>query len=1053
MMDVSEEPRAKVSRQDTDFCLCIICQQQTNEELVKKPRAYKSVVHFISERADLGDGDYPEIKRRLNNLTDESLKSNNASWHRTCYVKTCSKEKCKRAETKFEEQVSLRANPTLKDTSQPLNPVSSTNVFTRSKSKPYNSDVCFFCDGEGKRNNPLFRIRTDKAGKNLHEAIKKSNNNELLVKLNTAIDPKDAHAIDIQYHNKCYSLHVTNVLRKQATDVPKEEKVKCEMAADIEFLSLVQEALRDDEIIPMENLHGAYENIRKANCVPKYECHRRKVKKLLQDEIEDIEFTTPRQRNMSELVSIKSARDFAISVTYETENEVNADTRTLFEASVILRKAILRAQRWTFCGSLTDITDEQLPSELYTFYRWILQGTKSNLCSESKTAVVDQKAKTLAQTTMSLHLSNYQASNKSNHARNHEMPQQLAIGVAIRQATRGKNVINLLHKFGVSVSYDRVLRLEAQIAGTVLSEMEEYNGLYIPHDIVSNKHVFFAVDNVDFAEDTVNGKNTLHGTVMTIYQRQDSHERSRHLVLDKSTQARSLKDPPEVNLLSCRMPKSPKPPSPTYPNFQLNEDNVVNDCKDDLVWLVGQSIRGPVLPVWAGYNSMLNKSIPLTTWHTPPLIPAPAHEWQTLLTVLKQARDISVRIVGSQRKTVVTLDMGLYKPAKQLQMARKDCDHLILRPGELHMVMAQLRTIGTYIDNSGLDLCWCESDLYGSATVKQILEGKHVKRGIQAHLTSLQALFKLYGDAFFQQNPDVLEECSRKAELLVTACTSDNYEDVQVAHSDFTQALNTLGISQQMETFDESHGALGKALICYMQMVLEMMMYIRAVRTGNWRLHLHATEAFIKYFFAHDKLNYARLMPLYLAEMNCLEESDPEIWEEFIQGNWVVNKNTVPFCAIGADHALEQVNRMMKVGGGIVGITQNPSALTKFFLVAPELSHIAEEARQMVGMKSAEAPKHHELRSTKVRQQEDNVTTLTETIKKCIDPFSDECDELINILTKAIMPEKIRQDIARRNEIGQEMYAAFVTDRITDNSINLWAPMKKRKLLTWSPAL
>ena len=60
-------------------------------------------------------------------------------------------------------------------------------------------------------------------------------------------------------------------------------------------------------------------------------------------------------------------------------------------------------------------------------------------------------------------------------------------------------------------------------------------------------------------------------------------------------------------------------------------------------------------------------------------------------------------------------------------MARQDCDHIVLRPGELHTVMAQLRTIGTYTDSSGLDLCWVEADLYGTATVKQIIEGRHVK--------------------------------------------------------------------------------------------------------------------------------------------------------------------------------------------------------------------------------------------------------------------------------------------------------------------------------------
>ena len=88
------------------------------------------------------------------------------------------------------------------------------------------------------------------------------------------------------------------------------------------------------------------------------------------------------------------------------------------------------------------------------------------------------------------------------------------------------------------------------------------------------------------------------------------------------------------------------------------------------------------------------ENMALTRVGSPPLIAAPAHEWNTLRTVLMQAQGISSKVVGPNHKTVVSLDMGLYKPAKQLQMARRDMDHLILRPGELHIVMAQLRCIG-----------------------------------------------------------------------------------------------------------------------------------------------------------------------------------------------------------------------------------------------------------------------------------------------------------------------------------------------------------------------
>ena len=53
----------------------------------------------------------------------------------------------------------------------------------------------------------------------------------------------------------------------------------------------------------------------------------------------------------------------------------------------------------------------------------------------------------------------------------------------------------------------------------------------------------------------------------------------------------------------------------------------------------------------------------------------------------------------------------------------------------------------------------------------------------------------------------------------------------------------------------------------YMRMVVEMMAFIKSVRTGDWELHLTSVELLTKYFFSHDRLNYARMIPVYQAEM------------------------------------------------------------------------------------------------------------------------------------------------------------------------------------------
>ena len=158
----------------------------------------------------------------------------------------------------------------------------------------------------------------------------------------------------------------------------------------------------------------------------------------------------------------------------------------------------------------------------------------------------------------------------------------------------------------------------------------------------------------------------------------------------------------------------------------------------------------------------------------------------------------------------------------------------------------------------------------------------------------------------------------------------------------------------------------------YMRMVMEMMLFITAVRSGDWHLHLTVLKLFTKYFFAHDRLNYARMIPLYLAEMQVLPESDPEIYGEFLDGNWVVNKNpNTPFCALGADNALEHINRSMKVSGGLVGITLNPSARAKFFLIAPELARLSEQAKSMAGISFTTSGSHHHALAPAVLARED----------------------------------------------------------------------------------
>ena len=51
---------------------------------------------------------------------------------------------------------------------------------------------------------------------------------------------------------------------------------------------------------------------------------------------------------------------------------------------------------------------------------------------------------------------------------------------------------------------------------------------------------------------------------------------------------------------------------------------------------------------------------------------------------------------------------------------------------------------------------------------------------------------------------------------------------------------------------------------------------------------------------------------------------------------------------------------MMKVSGGLVGITLNPSARNRFFLTEPRIALLAEQAENMFGIPFESKVAHHE---------------------------------------------------------------------------------------------
>ena len=80
----------------------------------------------------------------------------------------------------------------------------------------------------------------------------------------------------------------------------------------------------------------------------------------------------------------------------------------------------------------------------------------------------------------------------------------------------------------------------------------------------------------------------------------------------------------------------------------------------------------------------------------------------------------------------MTLDLQLYAKCMELLSTKEIKDNFIFRL-ELG-VFAFLKVLGKYINCSGLDQILIDTETYGSTTLSQVLNGKHMKRGFEAHM-------------------------------------------------------------------------------------------------------------------------------------------------------------------------------------------------------------------------------------------------------------------------------------------------------------------------------
>ena len=272
--------------------------------------------------------------------------------------------------------------------------------------------------------------------------------------------------------------------------------------------------------------------------------------------------------------------------------------------------------------------------------------------------------------------------------------------------------------------------------------------------------------------------------------------------------------------------------------------------------------------------------------------------------------------VGPQRKTVITLDLDLYQRALKLQKSNKN--NWVLCAGTLHIVFALLHALGKTVDSSGLDICAIEKGLYTAASLRKIYVGKAYKRGMEYHLTQVLAIMFLKFDAIFLRVPS--------PELV-----HNNQDDILSVYNQLIKEMQP--VLKEMKSTSNQSG-IAEFLTAYTDQVYNLLQVIECCRLADFEGFLTNLDCSIRYLFSKDLLNYARLMPVYVGDMYTLKADDPVTWEALKSGDFVVNNSNIAFSNLFTDQALEQEIKKLKSHGGIVGISQQETALERLLTIS-----------------------------------------------------------------------------------------------------------------------
>ena len=318
-----------------------------------------------------------------------------------------------------------------------------------------------------------------------------------------------------------------------------------------------------------------------------------------------------------------------------------------------------------------------------------------------------------------------------------------------------------------------------------VSQIAKKEGVYIPPNLHRGVRISFHIDNFNEQILTFDGKNTVHYLLIVGFQQKKREavpikldlKETVSLTLDENTNRQFQ------GIVGCKNVHYVMSRSPTLFTWQclrnfehlfsigatatyISDQFISNvaSCVTTNETLNVWDLNSICLPSYSATNSLVvDVDVTRTNVFSFLFVAGPASSISAVYTAIDMAHKIgeASESIGTDEekecavdtllrpinapspwKTIIVLDLDLHEKAYLIVHSRKDLrDRYLLCLGELHIISAEIRAIGNFINSSGLDDAWMGANWFDSECLLwQVKQCPNMKRAIATHETTFIAI-------------------------------------------------------------------------------------------------------------------------------------------------------------------------------------------------------------------------------------------------------------------------------------------------------------------------